>query len=67
MNIQEMGKEVEVLVQELQPQKRNGLLVDWIHLVQGQHVIAKYRTTGLEAIFDSALKQALRADHSDVG
>eukprot|EP00975_Prorocentrum_lima_P019790 4164408-Prorocentrum_lima.AAC.1 len=30
-----------------------------------KHVIAKYHTTGLEAIFDSTLKQALIADQSE--
>eukprot|EP00975_Prorocentrum_lima_P070820 12934248-Prorocentrum_lima.AAC.1 len=30
-----------------------------------KHVIAKYCTTGLETMFDSTLKQALMADHSE--
>eukprot|EP00975_Prorocentrum_lima_P053104 11135899-Prorocentrum_lima.AAC.1 len=31
-----------------------------------KHVIAKYHTTGVEAIFDSTLKQALMADQSEL-
>eukprot|EP00975_Prorocentrum_lima_P035309 7416734-Prorocentrum_lima.AAC.1 len=30
-----------------------------------KHVIAKYCTSGLEAICDSTLKQAVMADHSE--
>eukprot|EP00975_Prorocentrum_lima_P069205 12924952-Prorocentrum_lima.AAC.1 len=33
--------------------------------IKVKHVIAKYHTTGMEAIVDSALKQALMADQSE--